>query len=151
MLLAQGEKLQGPGDRAPRGSNPKTATGKLVNVTIYRVALRMLMRPSPLVEKNGGLRLCRRPPPDYGHGLPLSLWQPGIAMAARQWCRLSGHAVVNQLRLVVDDVNVVNRPPPVVSSVITTEGQDHVLGPFGYGDLDDHRFVGRVRLVVRTG
>ncbi len=71
--------IKGPGDRVPRSSKPEIATGKLVNVTIYRVALRMFMRPSPLVEKKTGVCVCVADPRlitvmGYRYGSPALLW-----------------------------------------------------------------------------
>ena len=44
MLLAQSEKSQGSGDSVPGKEQEKSTTGKPVTVTIYRVALRVLVR-----------------------------------------------------------------------------------------------------------
>jgi len=45
MFLVQSDKSQGSGDSVSRKKKPNVATGRLVTVTTYRVALRMLMRP----------------------------------------------------------------------------------------------------------
>jgi len=44
MFLVQSDKSQGSGDSVSRKKKPNVATGRLVTVTTYRVALRMLMR-----------------------------------------------------------------------------------------------------------
>ncbi len=52
--------------------------------------------------------------------------------------------------LSVTDLDIVDRPPPVVAGVEQTDGHDHVLCPGGLVDQNGHRFVRRIGFEVRA-